>query len=1183
MKIILQMGLPSLTYWYRVMRLLILFMIFGLLHAYADVRSQTVSLHVKNTPLHEVLEAIEQQTGYVAFTNKALLRKAKRVSVDVENQSLSEVLSTIFQDQVLTYELGDKTIVIKEPPAPQPKPVRYVVGGVNESLQQQTSLTGTVVDTAGQPIQGATVSIIGASVQTQTDEYGRFSLRSAVEEGMLRVRFVGYQTLEVPFDSTIVESFRVVLIPTENLIEEVEVNTGYQTIPKERATGSFVHIDNELLNRRVTTNILERLDGIAPGLQFDNRSGSAVINIRGINTLNTIRMGPLIVVDNFPYEGDIENINPNDVASVTLLKDAAAASIWGARAANGVIVITMKQPDDSGKPNFTFTGNTSLIEKPDLYYHQRMTSADFIDVEMMLFEQGHYATQLNGTNSRSFVFSPVVDLLNRHANGSVSDEDVRSQISLYKQFDYRDDMMQHVYRTAINQQYAFSTSGRNKFSSYLISAGFDKNLNAMRARDRNRMNVRVTNTFNPLESLEIQTNILYTRSIVKSGGGNTYPINPSGGKSNLYPYARLIDEMGNALPIPVTYNMAYTDTAGNGQLLDWKYRPLDDFDHEIRMTNLHHVSLGSRLKYNIVDGVNLEMQYNFEKQHNLGNVLYQAESYHARNLINRFTQIDNGTVKRIIPNGDILQNSFTEMNSHRARGQVNFDRSFGDKHVAVVFLGTEFSNKEADSYNFQTYGYNDKTLTSSNMDFVNSYPIFDGLSRNSAIPNSLGFGGTISRFVSFYGNASYTYDRRFIISASARKDASNAFGARTNSRWNPLWSSGFSWVMSNEAFMKESPWIDMLKLRTTYGYSGNSGGGGNTKPLIVYNSSTASYTNLPFALIIDPPNPYLKWENVRMINYGIDFSLFQNVFSGSVEYFTKKSTDLISSDPIDPTTGFNVATRNVAEIQSKGVDIQVNFHKTNGPLKWQSSMAFSFARDVVTSFYGTISPTTFYVNSTGQFLTPLKDKVLYPVFSYKFGGLDPGNGNPWGYVNGEPSQDYYAILTDSLHNINYHGSGLPPYYGFFRNSFSWKRWDLSFNIMYKFGAYFQKETIDYTSLFNSWVSHKDFEKRWQRPGDELATTVPSMIYPAVASRDTYYRLSEVNVEKADLIRLQDIRLAYSMKPKLTRNAGRPINLQGYVNANHVGLIWSATNTGLDPDYTYLPPGRTISIGIKGTF
>ncbi len=1041
-------------------------------------------------------------------------------------------------------------------------------------------LSGIITDTTGSAVSGATVVVKGTSAKTITNNKGEFIFRSPDAAGTLVITYLGYHTIRVEFNEGNVSRFHFKLIPNENVLEEVKVSTGYQTLPKERATGSFVQIDNELLERRVASTIIEKLEGVAPGLQFDNRTGTSKLNVRGINTLSSGLMDPLIVVDNFPYDGDLANINPNDVESVSILKDAAATSIWGARAGNGVIVINLKRPEVGTPLRLAFTANTSMTEKPNLFYNQVMSSSDFIDVEKMLFENGHYSSVLNGANAHKLVFSPVINLLDKQSKGLISEAEATQQINALRNLDYRNDMMKYVYRTSVNQQYQLRLDGSTKFLNYLLSVGYDDNTKSMKGYSDSRLTIRSVNSFKPTPKLEIETRLTFSNAVTQIGGAVPYPISPGGGKSNLYPYAKLIDDEGTLLKIPKNYNLNYTDTAGQGRLLDWSYRPLAEIDKERNRDNTQHFAAGLFLNYEIVPGLKAEVQYSHERQVDASSNFSAQDAYRTRELINLYSQIDGESVKHNIPLGAILQNNNSTMQSHRARGQLSFHRTFSERHEITAFAGSELSHRSIDSYSFQTYGYDDDILTNVNVDYINRYPIYDGLLSARNIPSYGGFSGSVRRFISFYGNGAYSYDRRYIVSLSARKDAANLFGVKTNDKWNPLWSSGLSWIASNEAFLQNISWLNLLKLRGTYGHSGNAGGG-SARPTILY-SSNAPLTNLPYANISTPPNPYLKWEDVRMINYGMDFSLFNAILSGSLEYFTKKSSDLIAVDPIDPTTGFNTASRNVAEIRSKGFDLQLNTRNTNGRVKWESSVSLSHVKDVVTKFNGTLSATSRYVASSGKNFTPLLDKVLYPVFSYKFAGLDPENGYAIGMLNGEPSTDYSKILTDSLQHLNYHGSGLPLFYGFLRNNFSYKRFDLSFNLTFKFGYFFQRETINYSNLFDGWISHSDYEKRWQKPGDEKITTVPSMNYPNNASMGTFYARSEATIEKGDHIRLQDIRFSYAFTPKIGK-AERWIKWQCYLTAGNVALLWTATKSGLDPDYTYLPPARNYSFGLKGTF
>ncbi|WP_257667043.1 SusC/RagA family TonB-linked outer membrane protein [Parapedobacter tibetensis] len=1047
----------------------------------------------------------------------------------------------------------------------------------------QHKIKGSVVDVDGRPIEKASISIGTGGQIVFSDARGLFQFNTPLSAGAIHISHVGYHGYTAHFnDST--SFLKVILTGEARILEEVVVSTGYQRIPKERATGSFVQLDSALLNNRITTNILERLDGIAPGLQFDNRSGSAPrLNIRGINTLSDALTQPLVVVDNFPFEGDIGNINPNDVESVTLLRDAAATSIWGARAGNGVIVINMKKPLADQPTQISATANATVGEKPNLYYYPHMRAADFIDMELMLYENGFYDTQLNGVNARRYVFSPVVDILHKRDNGLLNEADAMAAIDGYRGYDYREEMMRYFYRPSVKQQYNVSLSGGDSRSAYRLSVGYDDNAGTTINNHMGRLTLRATNTLKPVERMELQTVVAYTQSNTANGVGaaTSYPIVVGGGKSNLYPYARLVGDGGEALAIPYQYNYNFVDTAGNGKLLDWKMRPYDERHNAGMNRRTQHLIANLNVNYGITDWLKIEGLYAFEKQMGEMQTVYSERSFYARNEINRFTQVAGESVTHIIPPGGILNSANSGMESHRVRLQLNMDRTFRGIQNVTVFVGSEVSHRPDKSSGFRAYGYNEHLLTTQQVDYVNTYPVYGGLAGDSRVDWYGGLDAGLRRFVSFYGNGAYSYDRKYIVSLSARRDASNLFGVATNDRWNPLWSAGAAWVATRERFLTGVQWLDLLKVRATYGHSGNSGGMASTLPVITYLSPSSSWrTNLGRAMITTLPNPQLKWEDVRMINYAIDFSVFGGRVSGTFEYYTKKSTDLITDDALDPTTGFSSIRRNVGEVKGRGFDIQVTTRNLNGAFEWNSTVLLSNNTSRVTKYYGAQHASLTYASYAGTSLLPTLDKPLYPIFSYRFAGLDPQTGDPQGFLAGEVSKNYSGLLADSMQYLRYHGTALPPYYGSLQNSFRWKGVELFINITYKFGHYFQRQTINYAALFNSWATHRDFDRRWQAPGDERITTVPSLVYPANSARDNFYAYSDANIDKGDVIRLQDIRLAYTFKPKWL---GKTNQLQVNCNVNNAALLWSANQSGLDPDYYELPPARAYTIGLSATF
>ncbi len=313
----------------------------------------------------------------------------------------------------------------------------------------------------------------------------------------------------------------------------------------------------------------------------------------------------------------------------------------------------------------------------------------------------------------------------------------------------------------------------------------------------------------------------------------------------------------------------------------------------------------------------------------------------------------------------------------------------------------------------------------------------------------------------------------------------------------------------------------------------------------------------------------------------MDFSAFKNRIRGNIDWFNKRASDVIANFPIDPTTGLVTANRNSANLSSRGFDIQLTSQNTRGAVSWTTSVNLSYAKTIVTNYF---QNPVFGIPSTAD-INPAVGKIAWGLYAYKWAGLDPANGDPQGYYKKQISKSYNSIINDSFNNQVFIGSSLPLYFGNILNSFSYKGFTISANIIFKFDYYFRRPTISYTNLFNSWIGNADFSKRWQKPGDEATTNVPSMIYPANSSRDAFYANSEVNIEKGDNIRLQDIRLSYDYVPKISSKW--PIkSLQLYLYANNLNFfLWRSSNSGLNPDYptSSIPPFKSIAAGINLNF
>lgn len=1160
-----------------VMKITTLLLFVGLMQVSAAVLAQKLTLEKKDVTLRELFLEINKQTKYNVIWSSEEVDGDQKINAQFKSTPLLEVLDKALSNTELSYTITDETVLIKQK-------TPSVLDKIKTALNLPITVSGKVTDTLGTPLIGATVANKTVNKSVITNDNGEFNI-SAQQGDEINITYVGYK----PVSFTIANNptyLTITLHQGTNGLKEVLVNTGYQTLSKERSTGSFSNISGQLLEREVSTDVLSRLDGIASGVLFDKRiHGTGTldkISVRGLSTIEG-NLNPLVVLDNFPYEGDLNNLNPNDIENITILKDAAAASIWGARASNGVIVITTKKGKYNQPLQITLNANVTVAEKPNLFYFPQMSSSDFIDVEEMLFSKGFYNSVLNNQSTRPPV-TPVVAILAQQRAGLISADQAQSQINAMRGLDVRNDFEKYIYRKPVSQQYALNISGGTRDVNYTISGGYDHNLNNMIGNEYDRMTLRSMTTIRPVKNLEIQAGGLFTSSHTSTNNSlMPYGYNQiiPGGKAALYPYAQLADASGNPLPIAKDYRPSYTDTAGQGRLLDWKYRPLQEAqlaDHNIRSRD---ILLNLNTRYNITAELNAEFKYQYENSWT-GNQEYDSpDSYYTRNLINRYTQLNGDQTTYIIPVGGILDLGNSELSSNDARAQLNYNKNWGQKSELAAIAGMEIRETHANSSSSRTYGYNNDLLTFSNVDFVNSYPLYGNLSFPQPIPNNAGFSDILNRYLSYYVNASYSYDKRYTVSASARKDESNLFGVNINQKGVPLWSSGLSWDVNNEAFYKID-WLPYLRLRVTYGYSGNVDNSLSAYPTIAYQSPNG-YTNLPYATAVNPPNPDLRWEKTGILNLGVDFGLKNSRISGSLEYYSKKSTDLISPTPADYTTGFSYLNLNSADMKGKGIEIQLNARIIDGRFKWLTNLIYNYSQSEVTKYDETYPTGNTYVGN-GLNTLPLPGKPLNAVFSYKWAGLDPTDGDPQGYVNGQVSKDYNTIINNStVADLKYDGPGLPEDYGAFRNTFQWKNFSLSANITYRFNYYFRRTSISYSNLFSRWLGNSDYDKRWQKPGDEKTTNVPSLDYPANSSRDNFYQLSEATVLKGDNIRLQDINFSYEITKDQWQ--GLPVTrLQVYLYANNLGILWRANKYHLDPDYgSYFPAPRTFSLGFKTSF
>ena len=1056
--------------------------------------------------------------------------------------------------------------------------------GVNGQKQELTGRVVSAID--GKAMQDVSIRIDDENLKIRASKDGTFQLLVKNRKGKIKFSYVGYKTAEINYTAGV--SLTVKLIPEENVLEEVDVvSTGYQKIPKERATGSFEFVDNKLFNRKVSTDFVSRLEDVVPGITAlknnTNRGSLLNINIRGISTMRSERW-PLVVLDGVPYDsrggdygkGTFNNINPNDIESVTVLKDAAASSIWGAQSGNGVIVITTKRGKFNNPTSLSFNSNISIKGKPDLYYYPQMESSDYIDLQQFLYDKGKYNGQFNVWYSNP---EPAVWLMEKRRTGEISESTFNTAINKMRSTDMRDDFLKYIYRNSVNQQYNLQVQSGGEKINTILSVGYDKNLDDVVTSSYSRLNLKSNTQLKPIKNMLIDIGMMYTES---KNIQSVFPVqyNQLGKGIGMYPYMDLADENGKPLVVEVGgVNPFFRDTVAGGRLLDWTYNPLKELYESKETQKVHELFTNMNASYSFDFGLKLNLLYAYQRSYLPIREWRGVGSLLLRDEINVAANWNANAVIFNLPVGDYLNVANWNNNAHQGRFSFDYDKKWKDKHELSVLAGLEIRKNEKTLNSGQFYGFNTETGAFKPVPYGVQIPNLNGMQGVKVLIDRARYEHLINNFVSYFANASYTYNDRYMLSASFRKDASNLFGVKSNDRGQPFWSIGTGWVLSNESFLKNSI-FSLLKLRATYGYNGNVNNTVSAYPIMNIESQTHPANNQNFGTIITPPNPRLRWERIGIKNLGLDFTLTDNLISGSVEYYEKNAKDLIASDRIDPSTGYSAMMVNSANLKTKGWDITLNAVPVRTEdWTWNSNLVFTYLRTKVLKAYVQNDNAQDFVSSMqSQKFTPFESLDLYSLLAYKWAGLDPETGEPRAYLNGKVSKDYATINGTKATDLEYLGSTIPLYTGSWRNSIRYKALELSWNISYQLGHKFLRNSFSNADFIENGINHNDYALRWQKPGDELLTDVPAFLYPTNTNSSNVYMGSTALAEDGGQIKLRDIQFLVNL-PFASHFKLKNCKIYAYVQ--NVGTIWRANKWGIDTEYGLsIPDPMMTSIGLS---
>lgn len=999
---------------------------------------------------------------------------------------------------------------------------------------------------------------------------------------------IGYRQDTIYISDGLDQRLTVFLKPHAEMLEEVMIYTGYQQISKERVTGSVYVVDSLLLNNQVSTSIIDRLANNVPGLIFNksdqNPTNQTQISVRGQGTILS-RPDPLIVLDNFPYDGDLSSINPDDIESISILKDAGAASVWGARAANGVIVLTSKKRGGGEGFTLDFNQYLTMSGKPDLHYPQRIGSAAYIDIERALFNRGYYQGSESSPNRP--VLTPAVELFISHRDGNINGSELQEKLNKLKQIDIRGEKRKHMYQNPFNQHYSLGMNSNGKGLTWLSRLGYD----------RNRENL----VFNGFERVVLRSfveqklsndKVLLSADLNFNWQDNYQPntgelMASSSPYMEMYPYARLKNPDGNPAIVyrDIRYPHLQSLMEEEPRLLDWNYKPLQELalmdNHQ--KTNENRGNIG--LSYRILDGLSISGNYQYGNINVTSRNNQSVESFAVRDLINRYTVFEqDGSIKRNIPYGNILDVNINSSISHRGRIQGRIDKALPNDFLLHSIVGFEVQQTISKGNKHRSYGYDEDKAIINNVDYLSLFSDYVNPGMRKVVPFRDDVSHITDRFVSYYQNTSLSYRVGYVLTASTRFDQSNIFGVEANQKGVPLWSLGGAWDLTMTSDVLPAV-ISILKLRSSYGTSGNV-----NRDLSAY--TTASYfsrsalSHYPYASIVNPPNAMLRWEKNKIFNIGADFGFLENRVSGSIDFYKRRAVDLLGDTEFAPSSGITQFRGNFASTKGRGFELLLSSVNLRGQVKWNSTLMLSGSSDNVTDYMDSPTSIMNIMYSASQY--PVLDRSLYGMYSFKYAGLDPENGDPIGFLKGEESKEWNAIVQNTeVRDLNYHGTSRPSLFGSLRNTLVWKGVSLSSNVSYRGRYYYRMSSIRYTNnnvLDDGLGSmHADLMKRWKQLGDESLTSVPSMPSVANSNRDNIYLYGQDLVKRADHIRWEDLSISY-MPKNLFNKYLRSLEVYGYVN--NLGVVWKKTRNDRDPDYTFLnqtPLVRSYSVGIRASF
>ncbi|MBC9931210.1 SusC/RagA family TonB-linked outer membrane protein [Chitinophaga qingshengii] len=1149
------------------MKLTVMLLLAALMQVSASSFAQTVTLSVKKAPLNSVFREMQQQTGYSFLYSKEDLQQTSHVSLDVKNAPLATALQQCFKDQPLTFTIVDKVVIIKREKTATAAPLAV------ETIAA-LPITGTVTDSAGTPLPGASIVIKGTTKSTISDVDGRFNIDAKPGE-VLVIRYVGFNNQEITIGKS--SSIQVKLEQLSNRLTGISVvSTGYQTISKERAPGSYATISADDMKGRMQTGILDRIEGMAAGMT----SYKGKQQIRGVSTLSS-QTAPLYVIDGMPFEGDSAVINPSDIATITVLKDATAASIYGARAANGVIVMTTKQ----GKPGamrVSYNNSFKFTPLPSRGYSNLMSSAELVDFQREMFN--YRSNDYNSINPRKGM-NDVYRLLYERKGNKITEDQLQDALNVYRNNDrYRQMKDELLRQAAMTQQHSLAFSGGSEKYRYNLSVNYLGTSPYEKNQQSQRFGYNLRNSFNFTKWMRVDVGVLGSSIKEDYDNGFLGMDNYNRGKASYY---MLRDPNGQPAQWYLTKSQFEIDRLNSLGLQDETYRPLEEVNrqHYTRKGNYLNLNIGANFR--IANGLTLDVRYQAERMDTTIQQLYRKNANVVTKMINDATP--QGSALSPIPLGGQFDEWRTSANTNMLRLQLNYNKLIGEDHEIQALAGAERRQVRRTATNIYKYGYDEFSLNYKPLNERDLVLLQRGVEAVDDVfyldRKEKGFRDQEDRFVSFYGNGSYTYKRKLTASGSIRMDQSNLFGTDPKYQYKPMWSAGLLYVITDG---EDISWLDRLAVRTTYGINANIPKDAGPY-MITMDNGNNNLTNESQAYVYSPPNAGLRWEKTKVTNIGIDFSTFSGKLTGSVDFYNKNTSDLLGRMKADPTTGWSYYVVNYGSMYNRGVDLTLTSTNVNTKdFRWNTTFNFNYNKNELTRLDVSDNSMYGYVYDIQR----RRGVPMDALYSVRYAGLD-ATGKPQAYT--KDGKIVKSLADLSISDLVYSGTTVPPYSASLQNTLRYKDFDLFFMFIYYGGNVMRDVVAPYLTKFPelNYTSNMDrlALNYWKKPGDEQNPDIaPGYLSSASTNFTALWDAADTHVSKASYIKLRDVTLSYNLPASLLKKA--------FIQSMRVSFQvqnlwrWSANEQNLDPEVwagnkfgaftrgQLIPPSYTIGVNVN---